>query len=296
VVIKRLAKTAIGWDNKSERDRYLFHYRLSSLLASAISLFPLPLWRLFSMFGSDKHKPGWHSYGHTYGASFRRWKYRKVRLLEIGIGGYEDAPGGRSLLAWQAFFPFGRIVACDIVPKQDLGGARRRIIQLDQSSTYDLQQLSEREAPFNIIIDDGSHFNAHQILTFKKLFASLEDGGIYVVEDVQTSFWKGEVAGVEWDGADISDPAFSRTCYGYFLELAKYVNYAEFHPGVAVALDLVELAKQIRQITFEHNLIIIQKGANLEKSAFVRHGSGPADAEVWQQPSVDRAQSGRTAG
>jgi hypothetical protein len=292
-VIKRLMKNAIGWDSKSERDRYIFRYRLSSLLADAISLFPVPLWRLFSMFGSDKHKPGWHSYGHTYGASFRPRKYRRVKLLEIGIGGYEDAPGGRSLLAWQAFFPFGRIVAGDIVPKQDLGGTRRQIVQLDQSSARDLQQLVVHEAPFDIIIDDGSHFNAHQIFTFEQLWGGLKDGGIYVVEDVQTSFWKGDVAGVDWDGADISDPAFSRTCYGYFLELAKYVNYAEFRPGVAVALDLIAFSKQIRQITFEHNLIIIQKGANHEKSAFIRYGSDTTDEGVRQlevsQRSVGRA-------
>lgn len=268
-MIKRLVQSAIGWKTKTEREQYLVRYRASSAVARIISLFPLPMWRLFQMFGSDKHTPGWHSYGHSYGALFRRWKYRPIKLLEIGIGGYRGSLGGRSLLAWQAFFPFGTVVAGDIVPKQDLAGARRRIVQLDQSSVADLTALRDREAPFDIIIDDGSHFNAHQILTFQCLWGALKDGGVYVVEDVQTSFWPEPVAGVDWDGADISDPSFAQTCYGYFLELAKYVNQTEFRPNITKDPGLSAFARQVKHICFEHNLIILRKGDNTETSAFV---------------------------
>jgi hypothetical protein len=267
-VIKRVMQHAIGWDQKTEQEKYLFNYRLSSLLARAVSLLPLPMWWLFAVFGSDKHAPGWHSYGATYGSLFRRWKYRPMRLLEIGIGGYGGHLGGRSLLAWQAYFAFGHIVAADIVPKQVLAGLHRRIVELDQSSAAGLAAFAAGETPFDIIIDDGSHFSAHQILTFEQLWGSLKDNGIYVVEDVQTSFWPGTVAGVEWDGADIQDPVFGRTCYGYFLELAKYVNHAEFRPTAATDAHLIKLAGQIKQITFEHNLIILRKGDNNERSTF----------------------------
>src|SRR5882757_9979464 len=41
----------------------------------------------------------------------------------------------------------------------------------------------------DIIIDDGSHVNEHMIDTFKILFPLLKDGGVYVVEDTQTSYW-----------------------------------------------------------------------------------------------------------
>ena len=267
-MIKRLVQMAIGWSEKTEREKYLSNYRISTALAQAVSILPLPMWRLFEWFGSDKHSPGWHSYGYTYGALFRRWKYRPVRLLEIGIGGYRGSLGGRSLLAWHAFFPRGTIVACDIVPKQELATPRRQIVQLDQSSPADLAALRAREAPFDIIIDDGSHINAHQILTFRHLWGALKDGGIYIVEDVQTSFWPGVVAGVEWGGADIGDPGFSQTCYGYFLELAKYVNQSEFRSAAPVDLSLQAFARQVRRITFEHNLIILLKGDNNGTSAF----------------------------
>jgi hypothetical protein len=83
------------------------------------------------------------------------------------------------------------------VPKQALGGRRRRVRQLDQSWAEDLAELCRQEAPFDIIIDDGSHLSAHQIATFEHLYGALREGGVYVVEDVQTPFWPGRVAGME---------------------------------------------------------------------------------------------------
>lgn len=268
-MIKQCLKTILGWDRKSERERYLLTYKASSLIGRAIAPLPIPLWRLLQAFGSDKQMPGWHSYGRTYGALFRRWKYRRLTLLEIGIGGYEDSLGGRSLLAWEAFFPFGGIIAADIVPKQELGGGRRTVRQLDQSSASDLAALCQRDGPFDLIIDDGSHLNAHQIFTFQQIFPSLTDGGIYVVEDVQTSFWPGMVKNMEWDGARIGDPAFAATCYGYFLELAKYVNHAEFVDDRGLDPAMLRFARHITRIAFEHNLVILFKGDNGERSAFV---------------------------
>jgi len=267
LVIKRLVQTLISWEGKSELDKYLLVYQALSLLARGVSLLPIPLWRLLRAFGSDKQQPGWHSYGNTYGELFKHRKYGRVKLLEIGIGGYQDSPGGRSLLAWQAFFPFGTIVAADIVPKPGLAAKRRRIYQIDQSSGKDLAALCREEAPFDIIIDDGSHLSAHQLFTFRHMFPALKDFGVYVIEDVQTSFWPGRVMNVQWDGARIDDPAFAQTCYGYFLELAKYINHAEFVDDQNVDETMLELARQITRVTFEHNLIILSKGNTTERTA-----------------------------
>jgi hypothetical protein len=43
---------------------------------------------------------------------------------------------------------------------------------------------------FNIIIDDGSHVPWHQLFTFEILFETLlEEDGIYIIEDIETSYW-----------------------------------------------------------------------------------------------------------
>ena len=244
-------------------------YRLSGRIANLISLCPLDLPSLFQWFGSDKQQPGWHSYGPTYQTLFRPWKYRRLKLLEIGIGGYGESLGGASLLAWQAFFPFGTVYGADIQDKRVLAAGRRRILHLDQSSPSSLIAARDAEGPFDIIIDDGSHMNAHQILTFEHMFESLKDGGIYVVEDIQTSFWPGLVAGVTWDGAAFDGPDFGKTCHGYFLELAKYLNQAEFPDKRTLDPRLSSLAASIRHIMFSHNMITIHKGPNHDKSTFV---------------------------
>ena len=265
-MIMPLVKALIGWERKTKHQKDLFAHRSSRVAALAICLFPVPLWILLRIFGSDKHQPGGHSYGRTYHRLFRPWKYRAVRLLEIGIGGYGTSIGGQSLLAWQAFFPFGTIVAADIVPKQELQGGRARIRTVDQSSAADLTALSRDDGPFDIVVDDGSHRNAHQIFTFQHLWDALGDGGLYVIEDVQTAFWPGVVEGVQWDGAFVLDPAFRLTCFGYFLELAKYVNHAEFIDTAGLDESLLAIGRQTKQILFEHNLIVVRKGDNTEPS------------------------------
>jgi hypothetical protein len=258
-VIKAGIKRLLRWDNRTPREKSAVLYRMRSLLATAICLLPLPVWLLLRMFGSDKHRAGHHRYGWSYQELFRPLKYRRIKLLEIGVGGDANDIGGRSLLAWQAFFPFAVIVGVDYLPRGEVATRHTRFRRADQGSAEDLAALCAEEGPFDIIIDDGSHLSRHQLFTFGHLFDALKDGGIYVIEDVHTSFWPDtlEVGGVRWDGADIDAAEFRQTCMGYFLELAKHLNYAEFaRPSEPNA------AWRIRRISFEHNLIIVRKGAN----------------------------------
>ena len=47
----------------------------------------------------------------------------------------------------------------------------------------------------NVILDDGSHVASHQLESFKVLFPLLQDGGIYIIEDIHTSYVPGEFEG-----------------------------------------------------------------------------------------------------
>jgi hypothetical protein len=90
-----------------------------------------------------------------------------------------------------------------------------------------------------------------------------------VIEDVQTSFWSQRRAGSDWDGKRITDPAFRDTCYGWFLDLALYANHAEFERLDGVDQAKVALGQQIKRITFELNIITIEKSANLDASNYL---------------------------
>src|SRR4029077_14588682 len=91
--------------------------RAMSAVAPVLALLPIPLSLLLRLSGSDKEAEEGHHYGLTYEREFRPLKYRAIRLLEIGIGGYEYIAGGESLCAWSSYFPFAKIVACDIIDK-----------------------------------------------------------------------------------------------------------------------------------------------------------------------------------
>jgi hypothetical protein len=48
--------------------------------------------------------------------------------------------------------------------------------------------------PPDIILDDGSHVAKHQEISFRTLFPMLKEGGLYVMEDLHTAYWR------DWGG------------------------------------------------------------------------------------------------
>lgn len=248
-----LLQAALAWRRTPARNGRLTSHTERYWIAAAISWLPLPLGRVMRLFGSDKQQEGQHAYGQTYHELFRRFRHRRIKLLEIGV------LSGASLLGWRAFLSRATVVGADIAPIGHLGYRGLRTRQTDQSSPEALAALAADEGPFDVIIDDGSHINAHQILTFYTMFPHLNDDGIYVIEDAQTSFWPGP-----YGGAHPTDPGFADTCIGEMLELSKYVNHTEFLEQ-AQGLDArrLQVARSIRRIAFEHNLVVIWKAPNV---------------------------------
>lgn len=230
-------------------------------LSPFIAPLPLRLDAVLRISGSDKEQRGAHHYGPTYQRIFGPMKYRRLTLLEIGVA------GGESLAAWRCYFPFGKIVGCDIEDKRQLAGRRVHIHVLDQSSATDLAKVASKEGPFDIIIDDGSHLNAHQIFSFKHLFPHLKEGGIYVIEDTQTSYWP------EYGGKPVSQQTLS-TAMGYFTELTKYLNYSEFRTDEEADAEMKGLARAIASIFFQHNLIVLHKAYPIEASLQMARAEG----------------------
>ena len=112
--------------------------------------------------------------------------------------------------------------------------------------------LSQIKHPIHFICDDGSHVPEHQLLTFNTLFSRLEIGGVYVIEDIETSYWT------------------KKQCYGYpircglgheksIIEIFKVaIDGVNFQPSKTRA-GLVKHQEYIHSITFSKNCIIILK-------------------------------------
>lgn len=128
-------------------------------------------------YNTDKASPG-HGYTRWYEQIFAPRKNDHLYLVEIGV--WE----GASLRMWRDYFPNATITGVD---KHDRGiqveGAN--VVISDQDSPTLAATLNP---PFDIVIDDASHINALTIQTFKNIFPHLVPGGIYVIEDLQTSY------------------------------------------------------------------------------------------------------------
>ena len=108
-------------------------------------------------------------------------------VLEIGV--YD----GGSLRTWSEYLPGARITGVDIDPRcLAFAGGNAQVELCDQSDPLALQRLmvklGHRHAGFDVILDDGSHVWSHQILTFETLWAFLKPGGIFIIEDSDTSY------------------------------------------------------------------------------------------------------------
>ncbi len=136
-------------------------------------------------YGTDKSSLC-HKYTRHYFNYFSALREKKLRLLEIGVD------QGRSLRMWEEFFPNAEIFGIDINPDcLKLAGDRVKIIVGNQADEKFLQSFADEVAGgFDIIIDDGGHFMEQQLTSFKILFPYLNADGIYVIEDLHTSYWE----------------------------------------------------------------------------------------------------------
>lgn len=135
---------------------------------------------------NNKNRPlsKWAHYFEIYEKHFNKFRNEKISLLEIGVG------QGGSLQMWKEYFGENiSIVGLDI--GSHCKNYEESQINVEIGSQYDsivLDDLIYKYKNFDIIIDDGSHISEHIIFSFNHLFKHLNEGGIYLVEDVHTSY------------------------------------------------------------------------------------------------------------
>lgn len=224
-------------------------------------LHPDNLMRLAKDCGTDKI--GGHSYAKIYSEIFHKLRFKKLKILEIGVGGDEDPDsGGGSLRMWMRYFPKSMIYSIDIYNKSRLQKNRIKIFQGNQADETFLKSVGSQIGPLDIIIDDGSHIASHVITSFKALFPFLKEGGIYAIEDIQTSYWPDYGGNSE----NLNDPS---TSMNFFKSLADNLNYCEF---LRADYSPTYFDKNIKAVHFFHNLVLIYKGQNNEHSNMVENG------------------------
>ena len=204
---------------------------------------------------TDKH--GIHFYTKIYEKYMLPKIDQEIGLLEIGVGGYDEPQkGGESLKMWADFFSKGKIFSLDYFEKKLNLGSRIKIFKGSQSNSEDLMRIINETGELDFIIDDGSHINRDVIYTFKTLFKFLKRGGYYFIEDTQTSY-------MPEFGGDAFYLRNKKTLINFFKEIVDKINYMEIKNPF---YQIDYFAKNITEIHFYHNLIVIKKNKNDEVS------------------------------
>jgi hypothetical protein len=203
-------------------------------------------------FATDKW--GLHRYTPHYERHLQHLRDERFTMLEIGVGGYaRRRKGGASLRMWKHFFRKAQIVGLDIQDKSFVDEERIRTYQGSQVDEALIRRIVEEAGDLRVVIDDGSHRPEHIRETFRFLFPLLPDGGIYAIEDTQTSYWP-EFGGSE----DRNDPTTTMALVKDLLDGLNFEEYVDetYQPSYT-DLHVVGLHAY-------HNLVIIEKGDNRE--------------------------------
>lgn len=128
----------------------------------------------------------WHHYIPIYDRYLSRFRGTKVRFLEIGVS------KGGSLQMWRRYLGDDAVIyGIDIDPEciqYDGQAAQVRIgSQIDAAF---LASVIEEMGGVDVVLDDGSHHMKHVRQSLNELFPMVSDGGIYIIEDLHTAFWR----------------------------------------------------------------------------------------------------------
>ena len=190
-------------------------------------------------YGNDKFL--YHRYDIIYPTFIKSFINKNIKMLEIGLGSYQDDTG-YSRNMWKEYFINPEIYVMDIDYEfsDDIG----IVIKGDQSKIEDIANVGNICSDLDFIVDDGSHHPEHQLKTFDYLFRNnLKNGGVYIIEDIECSYWRHD--------ADI---------YGY---TTGFLNIVDFFGKILHQINNEASGQNnnylISSITFFKNCIIIKK-------------------------------------
>ena len=211
-----------------------------------------------------------HAYDRYYELHFKDFRHKKdLSLLEIG------AQTGASIRLWAEYFTHAsaiHAVAYGLVDGQDPlkmvcdqyppGCSKVLMFNGDQSDQVFLRTIYEKYK-YDIIVDDGSHHPAHQIISLKHLFQAVNPGGLYVIKDIESSYWNQPhhtLYGYTIDKGGIGAPPQHSAIekIKQFVDVLNRFHMA--HPNLHIFPD----DDKFFSVTFGQGIVIIRKSTDAE--------------------------------
>ena len=163
---------------------------------------------------------------------------------------------------WKQYFgPNAKIFGIDINPHcKKLQEEQIEIFIGDQEDRGFLKALAEKIPRIDILIDDGGHTMKQQINTYEELFSYIDRNGVYLCEDLHTSYWP------EWGGG------YKKR--GTFIEYSK--NFIDFinawHSVQTSKLSVTDFTKSVHSLHYYDSVLVIEKRP-IEKPFHLKTGT-----------------------
>ncbi len=220
----------------------------------------------YSMFleNGDKEMLKWSHFFPIYEQHLSSFVNRPVRVLEIGV------LGGGSLQYWKKWFgPSARIVGVDIDERCAEYVEPQISVEIgSQNDVEFLRGVAERHGPFDVVIDDGSHTPSDVITTFECLYPLLAERGVYLVEDIEHSYYPEQGGGVGAEGSFVE----------YAKRICDYINGQAWRVG-RDALEGKELfTENTMSVSFYSSMIVFQRGFYGTPTRYWQRTGGPGHA------------------
>lgn len=185
----------------------------------------------------------WKHYFEIYERHFSRFRNSDVHILEIGVS------HGGSLQMWKHYFgPQARVFGIDINPHcKQFEDEQVEILIGDQEDRRFLQELAKTIPRIDILIDDGGHTMKQQIHTFEELFPCIDSNGVYLCEDLHTSYWPDFGGGYKAPNT--------------FIEYSKnFIDYIHaWHAHQTDLLSVTEFTRSVHSLHFYNSILVIEK-------------------------------------
>jgi hypothetical protein len=206
----------------------------------------------------------WSHYFDIYEQYLSKFRDKNPVVVEIGVD------NGGSLEMWKKYFgPNSMVIGIDNRPKvTEIEGCN--IVFGDQGNEVFWENFVAACPHVDIVIDDGSHYMAHQILTFEKLFAHMNQGGVYICEDTHSSYWNDKIGNPPsaWGGGLFMEQTFIE----YSKKLVDVLHDDHIpreSPDFAYLRPLLSQYRSVKCVHFYDSMVVVEK-QNREK-AFVTY-------------------------
>ena len=211
----------------------------------------MDLWNYFQQ-NTEKTIHKWHHYFPIYEKYFSAFRNKNVTFLEIGV-----FKGGSLQMFAEYLGPLATIIGIDVDENCKSFESDFAHIRIgDQGDSHFLESVLDEFGPPDLILDDGSHQMHHVRKSFDYLYPKLSKNGIYIVEDMHTSYWQ------EYGGGYLQKDSFIE----YSKSLIDQLNFQHVRENIPSPQWIRDTAS----ISFYDSMVIFEKGSKTPKRASMR--------------------------